>query len=360
MSRITCLAFMLVFVPALGITQEPGRDDPRLQGTWKAVKKTRSGPAVPDPVLRITFHDGRVIYRDPSFIDEGTYSSDPAADPAALDLRVSGLMMPAIYRFEGERLILATSGYWGGPRPTDFAIPKGEDNRAVFVMERVPTAKSRTADESLEEKLKVARLRTNGHLRRLVLAMHAYHHEHGKFPAAAISDDAGRPQLSWRVALLPYLGEKDLYEQFRRNEPWDSEHNKKLLPRMPKVFASVGNAPKVPYGTYYQVLVGEGCLFEEGKRLSVSDVVDGTVDTIALVTAAEAVPWTKPADVAYEANRPLPDFTGSVLDDGLMSLATADGSVHVTSNTFGPGKEEAFRAMITRSGGEDVDWEKLK
>src|SRR5262249_29159759 len=47
------------------------------------------------------------------------------------------------------------------------------------------------------------------------------------------------PLLSWRVAILPYIGQRALYQRFRLNEPWDSKHNKKLLAQMPKVFAPV-------------------------------------------------------------------------------------------------------------------------
>src|SRR5262249_55645747 len=59
----------------------------------------------------------------------------------------------------------------------------------------------------------------------------------GNLPPVAIADRKGKPLLSWRVALLPYLGEWDLYRKFKLDEPWDSPHNKALLPLMPEIYA---------------------------------------------------------------------------------------------------------------------------
>ena len=77
------------------------------------------------------------------------------------------------------------------------------------------------------------------HLIKIGVELHRYHDAHGKkLPASAIRDRAGKPLLSWRVALLPHLGQDALYKQFKLDEPWDSEHNRKLIPRMPAVFNS--------------------------------------------------------------------------------------------------------------------------
>ena len=47
----------------------------------------------------------------------------------------------------------------------------------------------------------------------------------GAFPAAYVADENGRPMHSWRVALLPFLEQSDLYSQYNFNEPWDSPEN---------------------------------------------------------------------------------------------------------------------------------------
>ncbi len=78
-------------------------------------------------------------------------------------------------------------------------------------------------------------------------AMLRYHEDKGHFPPAATYDKEGKPLLSWRVALLPYLRHEKLYEQFHLDEPWDSEHNIKLLPQMPLAYGGV-ERPDGPLG----------------------------------------------------------------------------------------------------------------
>ena len=45
----------------------------------------------------------------------------------------------------------------------------------------------------------------------------------GSFPGRAIFDKQGKPLLSWRVSVLPYMDRGDLYHQFRLDEPWDGK-----------------------------------------------------------------------------------------------------------------------------------------
>src|SRR5205823_13461834 len=96
----------------------------------------------------------------------------------------------------------------------------------------------------------VQRQRSLKNLKAIMIAMHSYHDANGKFPAD-ITDKAGKPLLSWRVELLPYLEEDKLYKEFQRDEPWDSPHNFKLLAKMPDVYR-VAFDPKDATHTYYQ------------------------------------------------------------------------------------------------------------
>ena len=50
---------------------------------------------------------------------------------------------------------------------------------------------------------------------RITLAMLLYEHEHGTLPPAWTVDADGNPLHSWRVLLLPYLGEQELYAKIR-------------------------------------------------------------------------------------------------------------------------------------------------
>ncbi len=152
-----------------------------------------------------------------------------------------------------------------------------------------------------------ARSETSNNLYAIGQAMYRYAADHDdRLPAAALYDKEDRPLLSWRVALLPYLGESDLYREFHLDEPWDSEHNRPLLPRMPRVYASPG-VPAEPSQTFFQVFTGPGTAFEGtiGLRVPV-DFPDGTSNTILIVEAGESVPWTMPTSLAYDPAKPLP------------------------------------------------------
>jgi hypothetical protein len=196
------------------------------------------------------------------------------------------------------------------------------------------------------------RNRSVNNLKQLALAMHEYHDANKEFPTAAYYDKDGKPLLSWRVGLLPYLGHKDLYQQFHLDEPWDSAHNKKLIDKMPTVFAFGDGAKKGL--THYQVLAGKGTAFDGKKGMRIpADFPDGTSNTILIVEAKDAVPWTKPADLPYDDKKPLPKF-GGLFKDG-FHVALADGSVRFVSSKI---SERTLRFAITRDDGEVLgsDW----
>src|SRR5207249_1839062 len=151
-------------------------------------------------------------------------------------------------------------------------------------------------------------------LKELALAMHNYHDTYRKLPAAAICGEQGRPLLSWRVALLPFIEHEQLYRQFKLDEPWDSPHNLRLLPQMPKVYAPVrGKTP--PNCTRIQVFTGPNTPFTETSSLSLTGFRDGTSNTFLIAEADDAVQWTKPADLVVSPNAPLPRL-GGVWGDG--------------------------------------------
>ena len=143
--------------------------------------------------------------------------------------------------------------------------------------------------------------------------MHAYADQgSGRLPAAVVYGKDGKPLLSWRVLILPYVEQKGPFERFRLDEPWDSPHNIALLPEMPSVYAPpAGKASKIPpYHTVCHVFVGKDTAFEgkEGLRLS-EDFPEGTGNTLLLVEAGKPVPWTKPEELVYDPDGPLPELT---------------------------------------------------
>ena len=202
-----------------------------------------------------------------------------------------------------------------------------------------------------------ARARTVHNLMLMGLAMRNFAlANQGRFPAAAIRKN-GKPLLSWRVALLPFLdvyhGTR-LYQRFRLEESWDSPHNAPLLKEMPSVFAPVVPTASAPYSTYYQVFVGSGALFEEEEGTRVAEVTDGVAWTLMVVEAAEPVPWTKPEDLPYDQGKPLPRLGGQ-FEDGFY-VAFADGSARFLSKKIA---RETLRALIMRGDREVITVDQL-
>jgi hypothetical protein len=201
-----------------------------------------------------------------------------------------------------------------------------------------------------------AKMKSSNNLKQMALAFHNYHDTYGTFPPATVySKDGKTPLYSWRVAILPFIEEDKLYKEFKLDEPWDSENNKKLLDKLPKVYAPVTGKPKDKTATHYQLLVGGGAMFEDKKQTRFADVTDGTSNTIMIVEAEEAVPWSKPADITYDPKKELPKF-GGLFKEG-FNAAFADGSTRFIKKD---NDEKLLRALITRSGGEVVDIKKLK
>ncbi|HEV8062445.1 MAG TPA: DUF1559 domain-containing protein [Gemmataceae bacterium] len=199
---------------------------------------------------------------------------------------------------------------------------------------------------------RVYRMSSMNNLKRLGLGIWNYHEVHKAFPTVANFDGQGKPLLSWRVHILPFLGEEKLYKEFHLDEPWDSDHNKKLIPRMPKVFVVPG-LPGSDKGltTYLAPVAPDAMWTGTAATVRVQDVTDGTSNTIFAVDAADklATPWTKPADYAYNPKDPA---AGLAYRYGNVATALfADGSVRGLAKT---NTAKTILALFTRNGGEVV------
>jgi RNA polymerase sigma factor (sigma-70 family) len=170
----------------------------------------------------------------------------------------------------------------------------------------------------------------------------------------AVPGAGGKPLLSWRVALLPYLEQGALYRQFKLDEPWDSPHNKKLLAKIPAIYAPVRGPSRVEGGTYYQAFVGQGAGFEPHQMLRLTSFLDGTSNTILVVEAARPVPWTKPEDLPFVPDQALPALGGQF--HGHFFALFADADVKLISRNA---DEEMLRRAITRADGLPIDFTKL-
>lgn len=178
------------------------------------------------------------------------------------------------------------------------------------------------------------RLDDQQRLHQILLGMHNYHDAYKAFPPAKQHrDDNGKPLLSWRVHILPFVGEQALYKEFRLGEPWNSDHNLKLIQKMPEVYASEATAvaqDALPAGrTTMLAPVGGGTIFGQDKATQFQHVIDGTSNTVAVVIVdpERAAPWTAPRDFTFDSKDPLKGVR--IGDDGHWQCAFADGSTHV-------------------------------
>jgi prepilin-type processing-associated H-X9-DG protein len=189
------------------------------------------------------------------------------------------------------------------------------------------------ADAVTERRLAADRKPSQQNLMQLGLAIHNHYNATNKLVISGtgakgepIKNLKEKSLLSWRVAMLPYLEQEDLYKQFKLDEAWDSEHNKKLIAKMPKLYAPV-NGVKAPEGhTFYQMVIGPRAM---RPGFGIENIPDGTSNTIAVVEAAQPVVWTKPDDISVpgeELPKDLLKKFGGVCKHGFNVLMW-DGSV---------------------------------
>lgn len=185
-------------------------------------------------------------------------------------------------------------------------------------------------------------------------ALEAYRADHGTYPPAALTDDAGRPLLSWRVLLLPYLGEGELAARFDTTVAWDAPANLALLDEMPAVYR--GGRPAGGTETGIAAVAGRKSVFgRSGPTLdsgvAAADVSDGATMTIAAGPAGDAVhlPWTAPGDIDAMSGRVFGAATGF---DGPGDVGTPllflDGTVSTMPDDL---PAEVIRSWATIASG---------
>ena len=186
-------------------------------------------------------------------------------------------------------------------------------------------------------------------LKQIGLAMHNYHNTYGCLPPAYTVDKEGKPLLSWRVLLLPYLENAPLYGKFNLEEAWDSPQNFPLSNMMPKTYACPSDPVMAANTTGYQVVVGKPTLFPGGSCITFGNVADGTSNTLMVGEATNGVTWSAPQDVAFASGAGKMGL-GSRHPGGFNTLF-GDGSVKFIKDTVSP---SLFNAILTRAGGEVV------
>jgi hypothetical protein len=233
------------------------------------------------------------------------------------------------------------------PEPDD-PLRTGESAKPAVDLAKLET------DAKLAGQARTNQTKSHNNLKQLGLAFHNFNDTYRRLPDD-IADKKGKALLSWRVALLPFLEQDKLYREFRLGEPWDSAHNIKLLERMPDVYRSARVRLSGKGNTVYQVFRGPNAVFGTGRPARIpASFPDGTSNTILAVEATAAVPWTKPADLAFDRTKAVPDF-GKAYGKKPLGLM-ADGSVRVLD--LGKISQPTLKNAIDPSDGQVLgpDW----
>lgn len=199
----------------------------------------------------------------------------------------------------------------------------------------------------LADEIDAASLRVEGmnNMRQLGLALLNYESAHGELPKATMTHESGN-EYSWRIAILPFMEENEMYERYRFDEPWNSKHNREVTSEIPAAFKHPSNESLT--NTNYFAVTGPGTLFPPEGGITFENVSDGTSRTVMLVEAVRDVHWAKPGGIPFtEALDPekLGGFT-----EGVIYMNMMDGSVRSVSNQITPAM---LVALYSIAGGDE-------
>ncbi len=187
-------------------------------------------------------------------------------------------------------------------------------------------------------------------LRNLVISFHNYHDVYKHLPVIGSRSADGKPLLSWRVHVLPLIGQGALYKQFHLDEPWDSPHNKTLIAKMPPIFSADRSSNSSRKGlSNYLMPNGNGAVFRDFEPRTLTEISDGTSRTAMLVEVGDdqAEIWTKPGGWVFDPDNPVRGLGGHI--PGRIHVGRADGSIVVL-----PPDYESFAELFTADAGDEI------
>ncbi|TWT83073.1 hypothetical protein CA13_45360 [Planctomycetes bacterium CA13] len=203
-----------------------------------------------------------------------------------------------------------------------------------------------------------ARASSIRNLEKIAAALNAYSADHGTYPPPFTKNQAGRPMQSWRVLILPYLGEEELYDSINLGADWDNPDNMSVAyNRVPSAFSHPdGSVGRIFSESAYYLITGPGTLFPATGPLGPNDVIDDTTKTLLVVEGSPTMTtnlWTEPVDINVTQAQGIGgnnSNVGGLLDEG-AAAATVDGRGHYIADTM---PTATFRALISPRGGEPL------
>lgn len=205
-------------------------------------------------------------------------------------------------------------------------------------------------------------------LRQIAIAAHNYHDRHTTFPSQHYSDAAGKPGLSWRVSLLPYIEQDVLFRQFDLRQSWDGPVNRAFANIPINVYRCPAELNERGTETSYVAIAGDDTCWPAAGPITFRHIRDGTSKTILFAeTHDSGIAWPEPRDLAYDnvdwhvhrspgnsvasSHGPrIKYFDGSrkLKARTVANVAMADGSIQRLTSDIDP---EVLRQMVHRRDG---------
>ena len=197
------------------------------------------------------------------------------------------------------------------------------------------------------------RMACQNNLRQIAIALHNYHDIYGCLPPAYIADKSGRPMHSWRVLILPFMEQKDLYKQYRFDEPWDGPNNRKLADQVISIYSCPSETHHPSTETSYVAVIGPRTAWPGEKQIGLADMADGTANVLLVVEVHDSgIHWMEPRDLHVTQMAPTinaPHGQGISSDHKTTTNAAyADGSVKSLSAKL---PADVLRSWIIRDDG---------
>jgi hypothetical protein len=200
--------------------------------------------------------------------------------------------------------------------------------------------------------------RCAGNLSKIAVALAQYRADHGSYPPACVTDKDGKPMHSWRVLILPYLNDKELYDRYNFCESWNSPKNAEIVKDCPKEFCS-----PFFYQTDSKFQTETSCVAVTGQDTAWNENIaaDSSACTGRLILLVEVlnsgICWMEPRDFdrAHMAGK-----IGNLSTIGYNSrwtllVACADGSVWKLPKDF---PETALLKSLAVGAADKADWDR--
>jgi len=151
------------------------------------------------------------------------------------------------------------------------------------------------------------RMQCVNNLKQLGLALHNYKMATGSFLPLYSPANDGKPMHSWRVLVLPYLEQEDIYKKYNFAESWDSPNNRKLLsPKFP--FYNLFQCPtqkadaSESTAVNYVAVVGKNTAWRSDKSVTLNSLTPEEASKTILVieTADSGIQWNEPRDFCVD------------------------------------------------------------